>query len=44
MTGVGIILAFFGYAAVYWGVNAIQGNSQPQFITQVIPFAKPATS
>lgn len=39
MTAIGLLLAFFGYAIIYWALNAIQGNSQQSFITYVFPFA-----
>lgn len=40
MAGVGLFIAFFGYALLYYGVNAIQGNSQPKFVTYVFPFGQ----
>lgn len=40
MTGIGIVVGFIGYAAVAWGVNSIQGNSQKPFIQQIFPFAQ----
>ena len=40
MTGVGIVLFFVGYAVLYWGVNAIQSNTQTPFVESVFPFAK----
>lgn len=40
MTGIGLILVAIGYAIVYWGIQAIQGNQQDSFISYVFPFAK----
>lgn len=39
MTGLGLILLQIGYAVVYWGLQAIQGNSQDSFVSYVLPFA-----
>lgn len=39
MAGLGILIAFFGYAILYWGVEAIQGNNQPHFVTYVFPWS-----
>lgn len=39
MAGVGLLIAFIGYAVLYYGVNAIQGNSQGSFVSYVFPFA-----
>jgi hypothetical protein len=38
MAGVGLFVTFFGYALLYYGINAIQGNSQAKFVTYVFPF------
>jgi hypothetical protein len=38
VSGVGVILAFIGYTVLYYGVNAIQGNSQGTFMSYVFPF------
>lgn len=40
MTGIGIIILYWGYACVSWGVNAFQGNSQSPFVSQIFPFAQ----
>lgn len=40
MAGVGLFIAFFGYALLYYGINAIQGNSQGTFMSYVFPFGQ----
>lgn len=41
MTGVGLFLIALGYSIVYWGVQAIEGNTQQgAFTTYLLPFAK----
>ena len=40
MAGIGLILGLVGYVSVTWGVNAIQGNTQPSFAKQIFPFVK----
>lgn len=39
MTGLGLILIQLGYAVVYWGLQAIQGNPQDNFVSYILPFA-----
>lgn len=36
----GLILILLGYSVLYWGFQAIQGKSQPGFVTYILPFAK----
>lgn len=33
MAGVGLVIAFVGYAILYYGINAIQGHSQKTFVS-----------
>lgn len=40
MMSIGLILILFGYATLYWGFQAIQGKSQPSYVTYILPFAK----
>lgn len=38
--GIGLIMMLYGYAIIYWGVNAIQGKPQDKFVTYIFPFAQ----
>jgi hypothetical protein len=38
MTGVGLFMISLGYAIVYWGIQAIQGNPQGSFVSYLFPF------
>jgi hypothetical protein len=38
VTGIGLILAFWGYAITVYGERGIQGESQCSFMTYVIPW------
>jgi hypothetical protein len=40
MIGIGLFILAFGYAVVYWGINAIHGKSQGDFISYIFPFGK----
>lgn len=40
MIGIGLFIIVFGYAIVYWGVEAIQGHSQDSFVDYIFPFTK----
>jgi hypothetical protein len=40
VAGLGLLLAFVGYAAFSWGWNSATGKQQPSFVTQIFPFAK----
>jgi hypothetical protein len=41
MTGIGLFLIALGYSVVYWGVQAISGNTnQGAFTSYLFPFAK----
>jgi len=43
MIGIGLVMSAFGYAIIFWGINAIQGKDQPPFMTYVFPFGKNAS-
>jgi hypothetical protein len=38
MIGIGLFLIVIGYSIIYWGINAVQGNSQDNFISYIFPF------
>jgi hypothetical protein len=40
MTGIGLFFVSLGYSVVYWGVQAIQGNSQGSFVSYLFPFGQ----
>lgn len=40
MTGIGLIVFAFAYAIIYWGINAIQEQSQDTFSSYIFPFSK----
>lgn len=40
MTAIGLFVFFLGYAVLYWGLQAVQGNSQQSFVTYIVPWAK----
>jgi hypothetical protein len=35
--GLGLIIAYIGYAIVFWGVAALQGRKQPSFGYYLLP-------
>lgn len=39
MTGLGMIVLYIGYAALYWAIESFQGNDQQSFISYLVPFA-----
>jgi hypothetical protein len=36
--GLGMIVAFLGYAILYWGIQSLQGNTQDPFVKSILPF------
>ena len=40
MTGLGLMVAFIGYCIVYWGIQAIQLNDQPPFMSYIAPWGQ----
>lgn len=40
MMALGMIVFLFGYASLYWAIQAIQGKSQNAYLSYLLPFAK----
>jgi len=40
MMGLGMFLFLFGYASLYWAIQAIQGKTQSAYLSYLLPFAK----
>lgn len=38
LLGFGLMIAYLGYAILYWGVEAIQGKPQDSFASYLLPF------
>jgi hypothetical protein len=38
MIGIGLFIIVIGYSIVYWGINAVQGKQQDNFMSYILPF------